>query len=142
MRRVWRGVVLVAAGVAVTLVAAGVLGQEATASEGWIELPGDGDATARAFVRVKNPTMYDIYLVSAESDVCRQVEFRRTVDGEAQPVPEITVPAYGSVSLGADGIYLELVDLKRSLEPDETIPLTLTTDSSVKLRVEALVRKE
>ena len=86
--------------------------------------------------------MYDFYLVSAASDVAGKVEFRKTGDDEAKAVPNLTVPAYGKLSMGPDSVHLLLVDLKRPLQEDESVPLTLTTDDSVKLRIQAVVRKE
>ena len=77
--------------------------------------------------------MYDVYLVSAASDVAGKVEFRKTGDGEAKAVPELTVPAYGKLTMGPDGVHLLLVELKRPLQEDESVPLTLTTDGNVKL---------
>lgn len=116
--------------------------QEATASNGWVKLPDTGETTASAFAVVKNLTMYDIYLVSAVSEVADKVEFREAGDGEAKAVPEITVPAYGSVSMAPDGLYLLLVDLEHPLQEGENVPLTLTTASNIKLRVRAVVRKK
>ena len=86
--------------------------------------------------------MYDIYLVSAVSDVAGKVEFRKSGDGEAKAVAELTVPAYGKLTLRPEGVHLLLVDLKRPLQEDESVPLTLTTDGNVKLRIQAVVRKE
>lgn len=117
-------------------------GQEPTAAEGWVRLPAEGEARAAAFVVVKNPTMYDVYLVSAVSEIAGEIEFRETSGGEAQAVPELTVPAYGKLTMGPDGAHLLLVDLKRPLEADESIPLTVTTDGGVKLTLKAVVRTE
>ncbi len=145
MRRIMSGVVGLGVVVIMTLLvgahgSAG--GQEATASDGWVKLPAAGETTANAFAVVRNPTMYDVYLVSAASDVAGKVEFRKTGDGEAKAVPELTVPAYGKLTMGPDGVHLLLVELKRPLQEDESVPLTLTTDGNVKLRIQAVVRKE
>ena len=128
-------------GVAMTLLA-GAQGQEATAADGWVQLPAAGETTTSAFAVVRNPTMYDVYLVSAASDVAGKVEFRKNGDGEAKAVRELTVPAYGKLTMGPDGVHLLLVDLKRPLQVEQSVPLTLTTDGSVELRIQAVVRKE
>lgn len=119
----------------------GAGGQEASAASGWVQLPSDGETSARAFVVVKNPTMYDVYVVSAASGVSGKVEIRDAVGDDAKTVGEITVPAYGTLRMKADGVHLRLVDLERPLEEGETVRLTLTTDGSVKLLVRAVVRK-
>ena len=143
MHRIVVGVFAIGVGVTMTLLAGiRTQGQEATASDGWVQLPAAGDTTASAFVVVRNPTMYDLYLVSATSEVAGKVEFRKTGDGEAKPVSELTVPAYGKLTMGPDGVHLLLVDLKRPLQENESVPLTLTTDGSVALRIQAVVRKQ
>lgn len=112
--------------------------QDVAVSEGWVALPPDGASDTTAFAVVKNPSMYDVYIVSATSDVAESVELR----DDDTSVPELTVPAYGSLTMSADGPHLRLVGLKRALEDDESITLTLVTDGSVRLRVSAVVRAE
>jgi len=113
--------------------------QDVSVADAFIQLPEAESTSARAVVVVKNPTMYDVYLISAvSSDVAGKIEFRR--GGET--VKEISVAAYGSLKMKPDGVHLRLVDLKRPLELDEKIRLTLTTDGGVKLRVQAVVRDE
>jgi copper(I)-binding protein len=55
-------------------------------------------------------------------------------------VKEVTVPAYGSLTLEPRGPHLLLTDLKRPLKAAETVALTLTTDIGVVLKVPASVR--
>jgi copper(I)-binding protein len=117
-------------------------GQEPTVSDAWVAAPAEGEATTAAFAVVKNPTMYDIYLVSAVSEIAGKIEFRQTSEGEAKPVPELTVPAYGSLTMSPEGAHLFLIDLKQPLEVDESIPLVITTDGGVKLTVHAAVRAD
>lgn len=114
--------------------------QDVSASDAWVELPGDGESTTRAFVTVENPTMYDCYLLSATSDAAGKVELRKA-EQEDEPTGglEVTVPAYGSVAAASDGWYLLLSDLKRPLNEGDTVTLTLKTDASP-LEVSAVVR--
>ncbi len=141
MRRISNRLVLGGAWMLLAAAPGNATRDEVSASKGWVQLPSDGETSASAFVVVKNPTMYDIYLVSATTAVAGKVEFRDARDGEAKSVREVTVPAYGSMSMTADGVHLSLVDLERPLETGETIPLTITTDASAKLRVQAVVRE-
>lgn len=125
---------------AVLLAAATVLAQDddPKASEAWVKLPSEGETSASVYAVVRNPGMYDVYLVSATSEVAGKVELKDGGDG----AKELTVPAYGKLTMKADGAHLVLIDLKRALEAGERVPLTITTDSSVKLRVRAVVRTE
>ena len=111
MCRITSGLVLGIAGIFFIVVQVSAGGQEPSVSvpEGWIELPAEGATTASAFVVVKNPTMYDIYLVSAASDVAGKVEFRGADGDGARTLPDVTVPAYGTVRMKADGVHLQLM---------------------------------
>jgi copper(I)-binding protein len=114
------------------------------ASEGWVKLPGAGDTSATAYVVIDNPTMYDIYIVSAAADVAADVEFRQktaTTDTTAQSVKEIAAPAYAKLALTTDGAHLILRNLKRALKEGEIVTLTLTTDGGLVVEAPAVVRK-
>jgi copper(I)-binding protein len=116
----------------------------ATAVSAWIAEPASGATSAAAYVEMNNPTMYDVYIVSAAAaSVAAKVELVAGGAGEAAtaPVKEIAVPAYGSVPAAAASPHLRLVDLKRPLAPGEMVELALTTDAGTVLRVAAIVRK-
>jgi copper(I)-binding protein len=116
-----------------------------TASKGWVRRPAPNSTTTAAFVVVDNPTMYDVYIVSATSDAAAEVQLRETTatGGDTpRPIKEITVPAYGQVEMTPDGVHLVLVGLKRPLEIGETVTLTLVTDGNVSLQVPAVVREK
>ena len=149
MRHVANGLVLLAAVVTCGVVpGADVMagqGADVKISKGWVKAPAPGQTTTTAFAVVENPTMYDVYLVSATADVAGKVEFREKVNGdsaEAQVKKFITVPAYGSVSMDPKSLYLLLTDLKRPLKEADPVSLTLTTDTGAALRVSAVVQKD
>ena len=115
------------------------------ASGGWVKEPAAGETTATAFVDVDNPTIYDVYLMSAATDVAGKVEFRdKSEKGEPQGQVKktVTVPAFGSVIMDPNGVQLLLTDLKRPLKGGDTVSLMLKTDGGVELQVSAAVRKE
>ena len=115
------------------------------ASSGWVKTPAAGDTTATAFVAVDNPTMYDVYLVSAVADVAGKVEFRDKGEGgdpQGQVKKTINVTAFGSLAMDPKGVFLLLTELKRPLKDGDTVSLTLTTDGGEMLKVSAAVRKE
>jgi periplasmic copper chaperone A len=137
----WR-VATVAALVA-ALGTAAMAGQKpVTASKGWVLAPAAGASTAQAFVVVENPTMYDVYVVSASSDVSDEVQLREASPTAApQLVKEATAPAYSSLEMKPDGVHLSLNNLKRPLKIGETVTITLTTDSNAVLQVSATVKE-
>lgn len=116
--------------------------KQVAATDGWIKLPAAGATSATAFVVIQNPTAYDVYVVSAETDVASKVQLQRakTPDTKPEPIESFTVDAYGSVTMKPDGVQLLLLDLKRPLKVGETVRLSLATDSGAPLEVEAVVR--
>lgn len=93
-------------------------------------------ATVSVYLTVNNPTMYDIYVMSATSDAAGKVEL---VSGD-KPVDNLTVAAYGALELKAGGMFLRLSDLKRELKAGESIDVTLTTDGGAAIAATAVVK--
>ena len=113
------------------------------ASKAWIRLPAPGEEIAQAFVVVENQTMYDVYVVSASTEVAEAVRFFEPAGNPAaEPtmVKEVTAPAFGRLEMTPNGVYLQLVGLTRPLLEGETIRITLTTDGGLALEVAATVR--
>lgn len=115
---------------------------QVSASDAWIVTPVAGATTAVAAVTIRNPTMYDVYVISAVSDAAGRIEFREAAPagGEAKAVKELTVPAFGSLDLSPQGIHALLIDLKQPLKTGDTVTITLSTDAGVALKVTAPVK--
>ena len=92
-------------------------------------------ATASVYVVINNPTMYDIYVMSATSEVAGKVELYSA----DKPVDNMTVVAYGSLTLKAGGMFLRLSDMKRELKAGESITVTMMTDGGVAIAATAVV---
>ncbi len=120
----------------------GLAQNEPSVVSAWVAAPAPGATWAAAYVELKNPGMYDLFVVSAKSDVATSVELRgaAAAGGESAVVPEFTVPAYGGVAAAPTAPHLRLVGLTRTLAVGDTVPLVLTTDGGVSLRVSATVR--
>ena len=133
--------------VALIVIAASAVptGQEKAASvaAAWVREPGPGETSAPAFLTIDNPGMYELWIVSAATDAAKAVELReaRPDDpSEIRTVKELNVPAYGKLDMGDLGARLMLVGLTRPLKAGEHVMLTLKTDGSATLKVDALVR--
>jgi periplasmic copper chaperone A len=110
-------------------------------SSAWIGAPAAGDTSAAVFLTLENPTMYDVYVMSASSEAARTVEMREPDgNGGTRTASSMTAAAYGSLELGAAGPHLLLKDLTRPLKPGDTVTLTLATDGGERLKVEAVVK--
>ena len=112
-----------------------------SAADAWIVEPAAGDTSAVAYLTVNNPTMYDIYVMSATTTAAEKVELRQGSGAAAKAVTSITVSSYGSAELKADSEHLVLVNLKRPLKAGDTVDLTLKTDGGVNIVVSAVVKK-
>jgi len=111
-----------------------------SASDAFAVAPVAGATSAVAAATIRNPGMYDIYVVSATADVAGRVEFRDGPDAAAKPVKELTVPSFGSLDLAPQGMQMILLDLKRPLAAGDTVTLTFTLDSGATVTVKAPVR--
>lgn len=94
------------------------------------------DATASVYLTLNNPSMYDIYVMSATSDAAGKVEL---YSGD-KPVDNLTVAAYGSLELKAGGMFLRLSELKRELTAGESITVTMLTDGGATIVATAVVQ--
>lgn len=118
--------------------------KEPSAVSAWIAAPAAGATDAAAYVEINNPTMYDVFIVSATAAAAAKVELRGEAAAGAEPpvVTEFPIPAYGSTSAAAGAPHLRLLGLTRPLAAGDSVALTLTTDSGVILKVAASVRAQ
>ena len=87
------------------------------------------------YATLTNPTMYDAYVQSGTSDAGK-VELREG----GKTTSNITIPAYGSVELEADGPFVLVSELKGQPKAGDTINLKLMTDGGVAIAIAAIVR--
>ena len=119
----------------VALLNATTLSQPAiTASDATVVVAG---AHASVYLVINNPTMYDIYVMSATSDAAAKVELYSA----DLPVDNMTVAAYGSLTLKAGGMFLRLSDLKRELKAGESITVTMMTDGGIAIAATASAKQ-
>ena len=87
------------------------------------------------YASLNNPTAYDAYVQSGTSDAGK-VELREG----GKTTSNITIPAYGSVELKADGPFVLVSELKGQPKAGDTINLKLTTDGGVVITIAAVVK--
>ena len=131
-------------GFAALIATASVAGTQPTvrASAAWIQAPAAGSTEASVFVTIDNGTMYDVYIVGAETEVATAVEFRDVSKGAAAPevIKEVPVSAYGRLEMSPDAVHLHLGSLKRPLVAGEVVKLVIHTDGGDQLTVSATVK--
>ena len=124
---------------------AGAQAPTPAAVSAWIATPAAGATSATAYVEVNNPTMYDIYILSAAAPgTAGKVELRAAAaaGAEAAVITEFSVPSYGSTSAAAGSPHLRLLELARPLKAGDAVALTLTTNDGTVLKVSAQVRAQ
>lgn len=120
--------------------AASAQAPEPSAVSAWMSAPAAGATTADVYVELKNPTMYDIYVVSAAApETAASVELR-AAGANGAALPEMTVPAFGGTAAEVEAPHVRLVGLRRVLKAGDTIDLALKTDANQTLKVRVDVR--
>lgn len=94
---------------------------------------------------LKNQGQSDDTLLSAKTDAAKTVELHETKMDEndvmrMQPVPNIPLPAGGSVMLKPGGLHMMLIGMQKELAPGDKISLTLTFEKTGPITVEAEVQ--
>ena len=87
------------------------------------------------YATLTNPTMYDSYVQSGTSDAGK-VELREG----GKTTTNITIPAYGSVELKADGPFVLITELKGQPKAGDSINVTLMTDGGDKIALVAAIK--
>ena len=108
------------------------------ASDAWVISTGGSDPEAGA--TVANGTMYDVYVVAAETDAAASVELVQSKGGAVTPVKEILVPAFDSIEMAPNGTHLILRNVKVPLKPGMEVTIVLQTDAGDRLSVKATVK--
>lgn len=104
-----------------------------TASDASAQVSAD---TAVIYATINNPSMYDIYVVSGKSEAAGMIEL---LDG-GKVVTSLTVEAYGSLELKADGPHVRVSGLKGQWKAGDELRLTLETDGGVAIAIAAIVK--
>ena len=85
--------------------------------------------------------MYDVYVVSASSNVAGAITFRHGAGATAKELKELVVPAFGTLDMTPEGAHLWLSKLKKPLADKDIVEMALATDGNVAIEVKAVVRK-
>jgi copper(I)-binding protein len=118
---------------ALLLFSLAVLQKDPTAADAWAQVSG---GTVAVYATINNPSMYDVYIVSAHSNAAAKIEL---LNGE-KPMTSITVPAYGSAELKPGAMFARLSELKGELKAGDEVKLTLETDGGVSIELAAVIK--
>jgi hypothetical protein len=114
------------------------------ASDGWMRAMPPGQPTAAAYLTLKNTADAPVRLVAGSSPLAGTVEIHRSVQQDGmwrmRRLPELLLPAGGSVTMAPGGVHLMLFGMERPLREGDTLPLVLKFDSGEALKLTIEVR--
>ena len=88
-----------------------------------------GQENSAAFMTLTNSSDVPVALIAAESPVADKVELHEHTNNNGvmamRQIPQIEVPAKGSVELKPGGLHIMLIGLKQALNAGGNVPLTL-----------------
>jgi copper(I)-binding protein len=97
--------------------------------DGWVREAPPTSRVLAAYMRIINLTEGDLTVTGITSPDFEAADLHRTVveDGVARmlPVPELTIPAGGSITLEPGGLHLMLFDPVRPLQQGDSVTLVL-----------------
>jgi copper(I)-binding protein len=97
--------------------------------DGWVREAPPTSRVLAAYMRIINLTEGDLTVTGITSPDFDAADLHRTVveDGVARmlPVPELTIPAGGSITLEPGGLHLMLFDPVRPLQQGDSVTLVL-----------------
>jgi copper(I)-binding protein len=132
-----------AAVLAFTVTAAHAADTKPVAENGWSRATATGQMVGAGFITLRNPGDTADKLVSASSAVATKVEMHTHLNENGvmkmRAVPEIEVPAKGSVTLAPGGFHLMLMGLKEPLTEGQHVPLTLVFEKAGKVETMLMV---
>jgi hypothetical protein len=107
-------------------------------NDAWIPQPAGPNGAA--YLTLANTGDIDDRLLTVETDAAGDVQIHEsTLDGgvmSMQEVNGVAVPAGETVLFEPGGLHVMLLDVRTDLEVGDTVPLTLTFESSGELTVE------
>jgi copper(I)-binding protein len=97
--------------------------------DGWVREAPPTSRVLAAYMRIINLTEGDLTVTGITSPDFEAADLHRTIveDGVARmlPVPELTIPAGGSITLEPGGLHLMLFDPVRPLQQGDSVTLVL-----------------
>jgi hypothetical protein len=98
-------------------------------TDGWVREAPHTSRVLAAYMQIINLTDSELTVTGITSPDFEAAELHRTVveNGMARmlPVPELTIPAGGSITLAPGGLHLMLFDPVRPLQQGDTVTLVL-----------------
>jgi copper(I)-binding protein len=106
----------------------------------WTSEKADADGRqALVGMKMKNASAEPDRLVRAESAVAERVELRAA--DESVLTSGIAVPGSGAIDLKRGTVHVQLVGLRKTLIPYDTLPVTLVLEKAGRISIDVLVEE-
>ena len=141
-----RAVLLAAAFIAASGVAAGAFAADVTVTAPWARATPPGAKVGAAYMSLRNAGAAGDRLVSAATEVAERVEIHEmSMDNGVMKMRQLTggldVPAGKTVDLKPGGYHLMLIGLKQPLKAGETVKATVTFEKAGAVPVELKIEQ-
>lgn len=115
-------------------------------SEAWVRWVPPVSEGSAAYFNLQNQGAKDRVLVSVTADIAKTVEMHKVVSGHGVskmiPVEYFQVAGAGKLELEPGGRHLMLIGLKKPLQEEDTVNMTLEFDDGEKVTVPFSVKRE
>lgn len=107
--------------------------------------PGETGGTSAIYFVIDNPGSEEDSVLSAQTDAAQSAELHRsTMDANGamtmQHQKQVPVPAGGKVEFAPGGLHVMLVGLNETLQPGDSLSLTLTFEKAGEISLTVPVR--
>ena len=104
------------------------------------------DNGVNAFMNIKNKTNAEIKIISAENTVSQKTELHTHMDENGvkkmRQIPEIIIPANGSVVLKPGDLHIMLIGLNQPLQENQKVDIKINfADGSTKIISPLVIKK-
>ena len=115
-----------------------------TVKDAWARPAAAGADTAVYFTIINGKTVPDV-LVGVSTDAAQSASLHQTTTDASgmtgmEMIPQVTIPAGGTVQFAPGGYHVMLVGLKQELKVGDQVKVTLTFEQAGVVQVTALVK--
>ena len=115
-------------------------------SNAWVQAMPPVQTTTAAYMLITNNSSKEAVLVSASSDIAGAIEIHQMSDTNGMMnmamVGQIHIPARSKVTLSPGGFHIMLINLKKSLNKGDLVPITLHFQDGSVIVVNAEVKSD
>jgi len=122
------------------------LGKYISVTNAWVQAMPPAQTSTAAYMTITNDSALQAVLTSASSDIAGAVEIHQMSEANGMMkmamVPNISIPSKLSVTLKPGGFHIMLINLKKSVNKGDIVPITLHFQDGSDIVVKAEVKAQ